>query len=264
MQWRALWTPEGAATIRAEVTGASVRVDAWGAGAGYVEGRAASWLGLDRPLPPIPDLHPDVSALAKRFPGIRMGRTLDLHGILVQTILQQKVTSPDAAAAKRGLALRFGHAPPGPAEVVPEGLRLLPSAKELAALPYYEMHPCRIERKRAEILRTVSKRIRRIHQLQEEPPEAVEVLAKLPGVGVWTIGLLRAALGDEDAVIVGDYHVPNVVAWLLAKEDRATDERMLELLEPYRPHRFRVLALIEAAHLHAPRYGPKMPRMPWR
>ena len=62
-----------------------------------------------------------------------------------------------------------------------------------------------------------------------------------------------------DAVSVGDYHLPNVVAWALASEARADDARMLELLEPYRGQRGRVIRLLEASGIGAPRFGPKMP-----
>ena len=66
------------------------------------------------------------------------------------------------------------------------------------------------------------------------------------------------ALGDADAVSVGDFHLPNVVCWALAHEPRGTDERMLELLEPYRGHRGRVQALLEAGNVAAPAFGPRM------
>jgi hypothetical protein len=33
---------------------------------------------------------------------------------------------------------------------------------------------------------------------------------------------------------------------------------MLELLEPYRPHRGRVIRLLEAGGVRTPRYGPRM------
>ncbi|MDP9388413.1 MAG: DNA-3-methyladenine glycosylase 2 family protein, partial [Actinomycetota bacterium] len=80
----------------------------------------------------------------------------------------------------------------------------------------------------------------------------------LPGVGPWSaakVGLV--ALGDADAVCVGDYHLPNQVAWALAGEPRAGDDRMLELLEPYRGHRGRVTRLLVAGGVRAPRYGPR-------
>ena len=64
---------------------------------------------------------------------------------------------------------------------------------------------------------------------------------RFPGVGPWTAAEVCAiALGDRDAVSVGDYHLPHVVAWALAGEPRADDARMLELLEPFRGQRARV------------------------
>jgi 3-methyladenine DNA glycosylase/8-oxoguanine DNA glycosylase len=58
---------------------------------------------------------------------------------------------------------------------------------------------------------------------------------------------------------VGDYHLPNRVAWALAGEPRADDALMLALLEPWRGHRARVTRLIEAGGPRPPRYGPRMP-----
>lgn len=69
--------------------------------------------------------------------------------------------------------------------------------------------------------------------------------------------IMGTAWGDTDAVPVGDYHIPNTVAWALAGEDRGSDDRMLELLEPYRPERRRIVLAAKHAGVHAPRYGPK-------
>jgi len=96
------------------------------------------------------------------------------------------------------------------------------------------------------------------------PADARRRMTALPGIGAWTaaeVGLV--ALGDADAVSVGDYHLPNRVAWALAGEPRGDDARMLELLEPWRGHRGRVIRLIGAGGGAgggaAPRYGPRMP-----
>ncbi len=66
------------------------------------------------------------------------------------------------------------------------------------------------------------------------------------------------ALGDPDAVSVGDFHLPHLVSWALAGEPRADDARMLELLEPYRGQRGRVIRLLEASGIRPPRYGPRL------
>ena len=90
--------------------------------------------------------------------------------------------------------------------------------------------------------------------------DAYRRLTALPGLGPWTAAnVARTALGDADALIVGDYHLPHSVAWLLAGEPRSDDDRMGQLLEPYRGHRGRVLRLIELSGRHAPRFGPRMP-----
>ena len=88
---------------------------------------------------------------------------------------------------------------------------------------------------------------------------ATAALTRYPGVGPWTAAEVTfRALGDPDAVSIGDFHLPNLVAFVLAGEPRGTDARMLELLEPWRGHRARVIRLLEASGLAAPRYGPRL------
>ena len=67
---------------------------------------------------------------------------------------------------------------------------------------------------------------------------------------------LGFALGDPDAVPVGDLHLPHLVAWALAGEHAGSDARMLELLEPFRGHRFRLIRLLYAAGLTPPARPP--------
>jgi 3-methyladenine DNA glycosylase/8-oxoguanine DNA glycosylase len=82
----------------------------------------------------------------------------------------------------------------------------------------------------------------------------------VPGIGPWTVAeVLRVSFGDPDAVSVGDYHLPSLVAWVLAGERRADDARMLELLEPYRGQRGRVQRLLEISGIYPERHGPRMP-----
>ena len=93
----------------------------------------------------------------------------------------------------------------------------------------------------------------------ENLPAAVEkALRTVPGIGLWTAAeIAQRAHGDADAVSVGDYHLANHVGWALTGH-RVDDARMLELLEPYRPHRFRVTRLIELGVPRPPAFGPKM------
>jgi 3-methyladenine DNA glycosylase/8-oxoguanine DNA glycosylase len=88
--------------------------------------------------------------------------------------------------------------------------------------------------------------------------ELRERLESIAGIGLWTSAeVSRRVLGDADAVSVGDFHVKNIVSWALASEVRGTDERMLELLEPYAGHRGRVCSLLESAGVSAPKHGPR-------
>jgi len=140
-------------------------------------------------------------------------------------------------------------------------MRVMPTPQTWRRIPSWEWHRAGVDPGRA---RTVIAAATAAHRLDESltlpRDQRLRRLRAIPGVGVWTAAeVAHVALGDPDAVSVGDYHLPNVVAWVLAGESRATDERMLELLEPYRGQRGRVIRLLEAAGIEAPRRGPRMP-----
>ncbi len=139
-------------------------------------------------------------------------------------------------------------------------MRVLPAPEPLAGLPGYAYHPLGLERRRADAIRFAASRATRVEECAAMPlPDAYARLRALPLVGPWTaaeVGL--RALGDPDAVSVGDFHLGAAVCWALAREEHGTDERMLELLAPFAGHRARVIRLIEAAGIHAPRRGPRM------
>lgn len=105
-----------------------------------------------------------------------------------------------------------------------------------------------IERRRADILRRMALVARRLEETAEMTLDAAYArLTAITGIGPWTAGrIAMLALGDCDAVFVGDLHLPHLVSSALAGERRGTDERMLELLEPYRGHRARVVRLLLA------------------
>ena len=82
-------------------------------------------------------------------------------------------------------------------------------------------------------------------------------LRTIPGVGVWTAAeTMQRAHGDPDSPSVGDYHLPKMVGWTLIGEP-VDDDGMLELLEPWRGHRQRIMRLIELVGV-LPRFAPRM------
>jgi 3-methyladenine DNA glycosylase/8-oxoguanine DNA glycosylase len=80
----------------------------------------------------------------------------------------------------------------------------------------------------------------------------------VPGVGEWTAAeTAQRALGDPDAVSVGDYHIHDVVVHALTGRPRGDDAEMLRLLEPWRGQRQRIVRLIELSGVAKPRFGPR-------
>ena len=142
-----------------------------------------------------------------------------------------------------------------------ETLAMPPAAATLATTPSSVFHRFGVERRRADTIRLACSYASRLEDALAMPPaSANQRLAALPGIGPWTAAEVgRVALGDTDAVSVGDYHLPDQIAWALAGEPRADDARMLELLEPYRGHRARVIRLVETGVGAAPRFGPRTP-----
>lgn len=170
-------------------------------------------------------------------------------------VVAQKVTGKEADRSLRSLHRRFSDPAPGPA-----ALRLPPDPGRMAAAPYWEYHTLGLERRRADIIRSVAVDHARIECLADRPTREVQdALCRRRGVGVWTAAeTVAVSHGDPDAVSVGDYHHKNLVAWHLAGRPRGTDEEMLVLLEPFRPHRGRVVRLL-ALQGWAPAFGPRMP-----
>lgn len=253
--WRATWSPDCAAvTWRATDEGGALRLQAWGSGAAWAVEAAPGLLGLrDEPAALQTD-HPALRALIGRFPGLRLTDTGQVTQSLLPTILRQLVTWVDAVRSWRALALAHGEPAPGPAD-----LRLPPAPSTLASLPAWAYRAAGVGSRQAETLRAVARRARSLDRLRVHPPaELARRLQTLPGIGAWTAqSLLGGGLGWPDAVPVGDYHLPNSVAWLLASEARADDGRMLELLAPFAGQRYRIIRLIFAGAVTAPRYGPK-------
>jgi 3-methyladenine DNA glycosylase/8-oxoguanine DNA glycosylase len=255
--WRATRTPDGPATIALTHRDGELHAEAWGPGAERALADVPALLALDGPPRPIPPGHPLIGQLARRAPGVRIPRSGAVLESLLPAILEQKVTGQEARRAWHGLIRVHGEPAPGPPEW---RLRLGPAPATLAALPYYAFHPFGVERRRAELLRRVATRSAWFEAVAELPlAEGYARLTAVPGIGPWTAAEVGVrALGDDDAVSVGDFHLPNLVAFALAGEPRGTDERMLELLEPYRGQRARVVRLLELSGIRAPRYGPRL------
>jgi endonuclease III len=260
--WLATRTAEGPATLHLSVATGALTAEAWGAGAELAIERAGRLVGVDSGRQPTSTLatvdHGLIANLARRHPGVRTLRTEAVVEALVPAILEQKVTGFEAHRVWHGLVRTYGEPAPGPGTDL--GLRLPPEPATLARLPYYAYHPLGLERRRADLIRAIAARATWFEAIVDLPlPEAYARLLAVPGIGPWTAAEVAVrALGDDDAVSVGDYHLPNLVAWALAGEPRGDDARMLELLEPYRGQRALVVRLLELGGPARPRRGPRL------
>jgi len=167
------------------------------------------------------------------------------------------VTSIEAVRQWRELVHQYGQPAPGPHST----LRTPPSPTVLASLPYYAFHKFGVERKRADTLIAVAKHFDFLSRLSENsssPHDLTNQLQSIPGIGVWTAAVAGGlAFGDPDALLIGDFHVKNTVAYALTGRIRGTDEEMVATLEPYRGQRHRVVRWLQLAGARAPARGPR-------
>src|SRR3990172_5073970 len=240
--WMALRTTEGPATLDFG-GGATITAEAWGPGTDQALERAPGICGAADDPAGFAPTHRVVARMLRRFPGVRITRSGAVVETLFRMITGQRVTGTEARRGYFQMSWALGGVAPGPRR-----LALPPDPELVAASGYTVFHPWGIERGRAETLIRVAQRAKRMEEAATMPlADAYARITAVRGVGPWTAGEVGlSALGDPDAVPVGDYHLPNTVAWALAGEDRADDPRMLELLEEFRPHRGRVIQLIKA------------------
>jgi len=271
--WRTSLTPDGPATIRVTApfraasapAGPLVLAQAWGPGADWLLDALPGALGLHDDISGFdPSGHPVLRQVARRHPGLRLGRSGRLMEALVPAVLEQKVLTIEAHRAWRILLAKFGGQPPGPA---PRGMRVFPDPKTWRRIPSWDWHRAGVEGVRAQtIIRacTVADSLERLLATTHE--EADRLLRTIPGIGPWTSAETRQrAAGDPDAVSVGDAHLPDMVGWALAGRSATNDEEMLELLGPYAGHRHRVTRLVKLSGLGGPpRRAPKLPVRDYR
>jgi 3-methyladenine DNA glycosylase/8-oxoguanine DNA glycosylase len=266
---RASMTPAGPGAIEIRVARTGRReVDAWawGPGADHLLDGLPALLGIDDDGSGFePGQHPVVASLARRRGGqIPLGRTGAIWEALLPAILEQRITGTEAWRNYRRLVRAHGTPAPGPL-----ALWLPPTAAAIAGLASYQLTALGIEPRRGALLRRTAREAPRYEAMGAAArlpggggagaAALAEALRRQPGIGPWTAAeVTLRALGDPDAVSVGDAHLSNVVAFALTGRYRGTDEEMLRLLAPWAGHRARVVRLLETSGIMPPRFGPRV------
>lgn len=232
---KAFWTPEGACTLRIFQD----RIEAVGPGAEWCDSHCRL-VFLDGP-PPENMPHRVVREAARDMAGLRMLAVPWISDVVAGLIFQQRVTWQEATRAYRQVVERWG-------EVAPCGTLRMPLARQQwRSLTTAHLQSFGLDEKRATTLMRAADLSSRLDGLYfKDLAQARQFLTKIPGIGPWTREMLMGfGLGDADAVPTGDVHLPYVVSEALSGRAQGSDELMVELLEPYRGHRFRVIRWIQ-------------------
>jgi 3-methyladenine DNA glycosylase/8-oxoguanine DNA glycosylase len=131
-----------------------------------------------------------------------------------------------------------------------------PSAARVAKMPTWEIERVGVDKKRARAIIQLAReeQFRSFLSSLTSHAEMRRRLLAVRGIGPWTTDMtLGFGAGDTDALPLGDLHLPHLVSWIFDRKPRGTDERMVELLEPYRGQRFQVVRLLLSGRVSVPR-----------
>lgn len=261
--WRASRTPEGVATLAIRETRPGViRGAAWGPGRECALTQLPALCGADDdPSSFDGSRHPLVAEAHRRNPGLRLSRTGLVFDALAASIFEQKVTAVQAFAAWRRILTWCGERAPGP---TPRPMFAPPTVDGWQRVPSWTWHRAGLEPPQSKaIVRAARRGDAIVHAVltaaSAADGEAVDrVLVSQPGIGPWTSAETRIrALGDPDAVSVGDFHLAHEVGYALTGK-RVDDDGMLRLLAPWAGQRQRVIRLLGASGVSEPRRAPRL------
>lgn len=265
--WLAFNTAQGPATLRLRKLSTEVQATAWGPGAAQalegvplLAGLNDDWSEFDSPSFAA-TLPRQVLNARRRHPGLRLPATRRMVDSLVPAILEQKVTSLEALRAYALLLRRHGSQAPGVTEIadIPQSLMVAPTPTQWARIPSWEWHKAGVGPQRSATIMRVLRAASGLERLADLPAaDAAQKLQSIPGIGAWTTAeVTQRTHADADHVSVGDYHLAAFVGFALTGQ-RTDDAGMLELLEPWRGHRQRVVRMLGLSGIRKPAFGPRM------
>jgi len=159
----------------------------------------------------------------------RRGRPLEPYGALVRSIVGQQLSTKAARTIYERLTALFDGMTPTPAEL-------------LAADPEH-VRAAGLSRPKVSYLRSLAEHVQsgelELDRLSELPDEEVSAqLTAVKGLGQWTADMfLIFHLGRPDVLPVGDLGIRRAVERAYALPEIPDAARLIEIAEPWRPHR---------------------------
>ena len=245
---------DGPATLELTERPDALVARAWGPGADAAVEAAHGMLGLHDPG--VGDFgHKRLNAMLRPVMGTRLSRMPSVAQELPCHVLQQQIAWRDAARTWKQLVGTHGEPAPGPS-----GLTLPLSFDQLRRIPTHAYQKAGVIQNRIPTLREIGRLGSRIDDwLKESTERYLRLVQTLPHMGPWTARhTLAVAMGHPDVIVPHDYALPHTVCWALTGQPRGTDRQMVDLLEPFRGNRWRVVRLLWALNISAPRRGPRL------
>ena len=159
-------------------------------------------------------------------------RPADVYGALLRAITGQQLSVKAAQAIYGRLIERFGGSPPTPQQLLADD----PDAMRAAA---------GLSRAKVVALRSLAEHVLagelQIAKLEDLPDEEVmRELVAVKGIGEWTAHMfLMFTLHRGDVLPTGDQGIKNAVKQAYGLAAVPKPDAMIELAEPWRPHRTR-------------------------
>lgn len=258
--WRTALTSSGPVTYRIRQQRLDdLEIDAWGPGSDALIDNIRSELGAHDHPEDFRPAHPVLERAWRQLPGLRVPRTGRPFEALVPAILEQRVVGLDAQAAWTRLVGAHGTQPPGPA---PKAMRVAPSPATWAKVPSWEWRRAGVDLHRSKTAIIAARHAAKLDRAAADPARAYDLMSAMPGVGVWTAAQVgHRALGDADALPLGDFHLARVTGMALLGHP-LTDREIESFYLQWRPHRYRVVRILELTSRLAPRRSPRARRAP--
>lgn len=228
-----------------------VEVQVWGSAATALDERdraldsAREWVGWhDDPgdLVALTAGHPTLHRAARQLGVVRLSCLPRVHEAVGRAILGQLVQGIEARRSTAQMAAAIG-------DPATRDLWCWPTPGQTGRTPGYALRRCGISLRCATALHAGALDDPQLERVRTDFVALDRRLRALPGIGVWTSAETRLALGDPDAVSVGDDNLFETVCHGLAgtPQHECCDELMLDLLEPWRGQRGRVIQLVVRA-----------------